>query len=715
MEEIHLSNAELFNVTKDSNNIVTIGPDPSVDQFNLGLLDIMENFASLLRSLLGLKGQNEIAGILYYCPVASSKDYYQGLFKAAKQKRAFQSRIQEILEISATIKTSDKPVVAIINKTYNSCQLAPMLWASHIIATENLHVSLTDSQLGIFPGLGVTVYASRLMDTLPAAKLLVGRNSLNAKEAITAGLVNQIAVDDEDALASAKQWILANTSIEKQKGIKPFDENEFEAGIAPVIKKTNRLFPGVNLCFELIAGSKKLPLEEALALEAKRFTEVLGSKEALGIMRTLNYGIQNAKIPVLHSDLPGFTFNKIGVLGAGMMGAGIAYEVARAGITVSLKDTDLALATKGKLYAEKCSDKLIQLGKMTESRKKELLALIHPTDKVEDLAGSDLIIEAVFEDKELKGRVIAESSPFLTMDGVFASNTTSLPITQLASFGTNAAHFIGMHFFSPVDKMPLVEIIRGKETNSETLNKAVQLALKLQKTPIIVHDSPAFFTSRIFFNYLLEAITMLLEGIPAQIIEDEALNAGFAVSPLAVLDEISIPLMLHVYDQLPDLSSSQKRCYKYLSKLVEAGRTGRKSGKGFYSYETGTGGNLHTGTKQIWQDETLRPTFDPIDNLAIQKRLLHVMALDSYRCLDEGVLDQPIDGDIGSILGIGYAVHTGGVISHIDQVGIQQFVKDCESFSSFGEQWEVPSSLKKMAADKFSFYKDFTSNWPLAK
>ncbi|WP_447643020.1 MULTISPECIES: 3-hydroxyacyl-CoA dehydrogenase family protein [Chitinophagaceae] len=429
------------------------------------------------------------------------------------------------------------------------------------------------------------------------------------------------------------------------------------------------------------------------------------NNKPFAVKRTLEYGVRNAKQPKRLKGKQDFAFKKISVLGAGMMGAGIAFEIAKAGIPVYLKDTNIELAEKGKAYTEKCCNKRIQLGKMDENKKTEMLSLIHPTVQLEDLKDSDFIIEAVFEDKKLKENVISETTHSLTNDGVFASNTTSLPISELAAYTSDAANFIGMHFFSPVDRMKLVEIILGKNTSNETLDKALQLALKLQKVPIVVHDSPAFFTSRIFFNYLLEAVTMLLEGIPAARIEENAINAGFAVSPLAVLDEISIPLMLHVYDQLPQLSSSQKRCYNYLAILVEAGRTGRKSGKGFYDYDSAT------KTKQLWLDPTIHPSTHPIDNQTIQKRLLHVMALDSYRCLDEGVLDQAIDGDIGSIMGVGYAANTGGVFAHIDEVGIQQFVKECQSFSSLGEQWQVPDSLKKLAEESFSFYNGLEENW----
>lgn len=702
MKKIYPPDAPLFNITQDSYNIVTIRASTTIDLSKLDLLGILENFVSLLTTVL--QEQTAIAGVIYYCPVACSKDFYQELFEAAKQQ-SFESRILKILALSTIINTANKPVIAVIDSPYNSFQLAPMFWASHIIATENVQIDLPDCRLGIFPGFGVTVYVSSRMDISHAATLLVRSNPLTAKEANAAGLLNQIAVDSKDAHFKATQWILTNSSIDKQTKTKLLDENNFEAQIAPVRKKINPLFPGINTCITLIAESRKLPLEKALVLEAKCYAMVLSSKEALGIMRTTNYGIPKAKNLERISGLPAFNFHKISVLGAGMMGSGIAYEIARAGIIVCLKDTDIAFAIKGKKYTERCCDKLIQIGKMKEGEKEEMLSLIHPTDNTQDLADSDFIIEAVFEDKKLKENVIAQSAPFLKSNGFFASNTTSLPITELASYVTKSENFIGMHFFSPVDRMPLVEIIRGKQTSDETLNKAIQLALKLQKTPIVVHDSPAFFTSRIFFNYLLEAITMLLEGIPAANIEEEAVKAGFAVSPLAVLDEISIPLMLHVYDQLPALSSSQKRCYNYLSKLVKAGRIGRKSEKGFYDYVG--------AAKQIWQDSALMPLSHLIDSLIIQKRLLHVMALDSYRCLIEGVLDQPIDGDIGSILGVGYAAHTGGVFAYMDEISIPQFVKDCESFNSFGEQWEIPSSLRKLAKQSYSFYNGFTSNWPL--
>ncbi|MDR2284013.1 MAG: 3-hydroxybutyryl-CoA epimerase, partial [Sphingobacterium sp.] len=310
---------------------------------------------------------------------------------------------------------------------------------------------------------------------------------------------------------------------------------------------------------------------------------------------------------------------------------------------------------------------------------------IHPVSNYDTFQDLDMIIEAVFEDLSLKKTVIQASQSGLRSGAFFASNTTSLLISELAKSSLEPKSFIGMHFFSPVDRMKLVEIIRGKETSPETVEKAIQIAHKLGKTVIVVNDGPGFYTSRVFFNYLLEAISMLLEGIPAAEIEADARAAGFGASPLAVLDEISLPLMLHVYDQLPSLSNSQQRAYRYLTTLVAQGRLGRKAGKGFYNYGE---------SKTLWKDPTL-PTASPtMEQGTISKRLLHVMALDSYRCLEEGILDNPDDGDIGSTLGIGYPRHTGGVFGHVEQVGIAQFVRECEQFADKGEQWDIPESLK---------------------
>lgn len=702
MHKISLPKSDEFNLTIDANGIVTIRSGEAAEQ-QLSPLSILEKFVTIITELTGLK---DIAGIVYHCPLPDAADDYKLMFEEAENS-VCQARINTLLARSARINQAEKPVVAIIDKSLSSIQLAPMLWSHYIIGLEGIKLGMPDTAFGIFPGLGATVYATRRLSVSDVASVLIKGAAFDAAKALNSGLVQQTAIDIKTAMSLAVDWILSGAAHNKGGKHIQEDEADIAGQLTNFKKKTNPRFPGIEPCFELIEASKKLALSEALQLEASKYAEVLQNPFARAIMRTMHYGVKKAQNQ--HQVQGPINFQKIGIIGAGMMGSGIAFEAAGAGIETCLKDTTIELAKKGKLYSEKCCDRLIALGKMAESKKSALLSMIQPTDKTDDLKNADVLIEAVFEQEALKGNVIKESEPFLKSGGIFATNTTSLPISRLAKHSTDPGKFIGMHFFSPVDRMPLVEIIVGQQTNKTTIDSAITLTLKLGKTPIVVHDSPAFFTSRIFFNYLLEAITMLLEGIPAADIEIEAIHAGFAVSPLAVLDEISLPLMIHVYNQLPQLSSSQKRCYNYLEALVAQHREGRKSGKGFYDYD------LVTGKKQIWQDQSIRLSPEALTPSVIQKRLLHVMALDSYRCLAEGVLDQPIDGDIGSIMGVGYAAHTGGTIAHIDQVGLTAFIQDCDSFNGYGEQWNIPDSLRVLAKQGYTFYDGFNSNWPRAK
>lgn len=703
MYNIHSPESSLFNITIDAAGIVQIRPHQALsEEQRPSALTILEQLAALLIGLS--EPARGITGILYHSPLNDTDADYQPLFKEAATQN-LNARIRTLLKSSVAIQQSKTPIVSILEGSLNSIQMAPLLWAHHLISRENTNMHFADCTYGIFPGFGVTVYGCRRMGPEAAAMLLSRGGTLSAQKALESGLVDEILQGPASPLSRAAAWILSHPSGTRTHTRPTDGPSQAAQVLAPVKKKANLRFPGTAACFQIIEASKTCSLEASLFLEAEKYAQTLLSPFALAIMRTMNYGVKNAQRP---TDTSGAEqLKKIGIIGAGMMGSGIAYEVARAGMHASLKDTSLALAEKGKTYAVKCCDKQISLGKMTGDKKAALLSLIEPTDNPSDLEAADCIIEAVFEQEQLKAAVIKEYEPLLRPAGIFASNTTSLPISRLAANSGQPEHFIGMHFFSPVDRMPLVEIITGHTTSHKTLQTAKSLALKMQKIPIVVHDSPAFFTSRIFFNYLLEAVTMLLEGIPSAEVEAAAIQAGFAVSPLAVLDEISIPLMIHVYDQLPDLSASQKRCYAYLKQLTDQGREGRKSGKGFYDYDS------HTGQKQLWQPEIIKRPATPTTPIEIQKRLLHVMALDTYRCLDEGVLDHPIDGDIGSVLGVGYAAHTGGAISHIDQVGLGQFVLDCDQFIAYGEQWILPGSLRQLASQHFSFYSGFESNWPV--
>ncbi|WP_343318396.1 3-hydroxyacyl-CoA dehydrogenase NAD-binding domain-containing protein [Sphingobacterium multivorum] len=691
----------LFRVEQDSHHIITIHPISTAAPEQLDMIDYLTQFVDLVTFVLE---REDTIGVVYSCPIQDEKIDYAQLFEQFSSSHSSPSDLYKLTSKVLRWETFKKPIVSLFTNNCTAIALATMLWSNCRIASEKLQFGFPESRYGLFTAFGATIYLPALIGTENALSLLTQSKLVSSEEAHQLGLINKLAKKPDDCLSLAKNWILYPPSIDANQHTKQIDELPPEAILA-IQKKARGLYPGTNAVIELLQKKQLSTPFEAAEQEANLYLHVLNRPEPLSMVRTLHYGVQLAKSPKSINHFEDYSLKKIGILGAGMMGSGIAYEAARAGIKVALKDVTLSQAQRGKAYANQVCEKSMALGTMTASQGEQLLARIKPTEQVGDLNGSDCIIEAVFEDFHLKADVTQESLPYLSENGFFATNTTSLPITELAKASTEPKSFIGMHFFSPVDRMPLVEIICGKQTGQKTLEKALATALRLNKIPIVVQDGPGFFTSRIFFNYLLEGITMVLEGISPTLIEEEAIAAGFAVGPLAVLDEISLELMLHVYDQLPHLHASQKRAYNYLKDMVDQGRKGKKSGAGFYDYDT------ETKKKKIWKNPIIASVKENITATIIRKRLLHVMALDSYRCLTEGVLHQPIDGDIGSILGVGYASYTGGVFGHIDLTTLPLFVSECQLFQPYGEQWDIPASLRELADKDFRFYNGFDSNW----
>ncbi|WP_313156744.1 3-hydroxyacyl-CoA dehydrogenase NAD-binding domain-containing protein [Sphingobacterium multivorum] len=691
----------LFRVEQDNHHIITIQPLSAAAPEQLDMIGYLTQFVDLVTFILE---REDTVGVVYTCPIQDEKIEYAQLFRQFSSSRSSPSDLFELTSKVLRWETFKKPIVSLFTNNCTAIALATMLWSNYRIASEKLQFGFPESRYGLFTAFGATIYLPALIGTENALSLLTQNKLVSSEEAHQLGLINELAQKPDDCLSLAKNWILHPPSIDANQHTKQMDELGPEAILA-IQKKARGLYPGTNAVIELLQKKQLSTPFEAAEQEANLYLNVSKRPEPLSMVRTLHYGVQLAKSPKSINHFEDYSLKKIGILGAGMMGSGIAYEAARAGIEVALKDVTISQAQRGKAYAKQVCEKSLALGAMTASQGEQLLARIKPTEQVGDLNGSDCIIEAVFEDFHLKANVTQESLPYLSENGFFATNTTSLPITELAKASTEPKSFIGMHFFSPVDRMPLVEIICGKLTAQKTLEKALATALRLNKIPIVVQDAPGFFTSRIFFNYLLEGITMVLEGISPTLIEEEAIAAGFAVGPLAVLDEISLELMLHVYDQLPQLHASQKRAYNYLKGMVDQGRKGKKSGAGFYDYDT------ETKKKKIWKNPIIASVKENITATIIRKRLLHVMALDSYRCLAEGVLHQPIDGDIGSILGVGYASHTGGVFGHIDLTTLPLFVSECQLFQPYGEQWDIPASLRELADKDFRFYNGFDSNW----
>ena len=476
--------------------------------------------------------------------------------------------------------------------------------------------------------------------------------------------------------------------------------------MAPAVafKRLRGLLPAPIKIIAVAAESTLLDIETAMRIESRGLTELVVTPVAKNLITTFFFGMNALKSGESRpKDIERKKVTRLGILGAGMMGQGIAYVAAKAGIEVVLKDVSLENAEKGKAYSEMLLDKAISRGRSDEASKEKLLGLINATASVEDLQGCDLIVEAVFEDMELKAIVTREAEPQLEEGGVFASNTSTLPITELAKQSANAAKFIGIHFFSPVDKMPLVEIITGQETNDETLALAFDFVLQIGKVPIVVNDSRGFFTSRVFGTYLDEGCRLLTEGVNPQLIEAWSTQAGMPVGPLAVHDETSLALTQSVgrTNSLLDaklghsLGTTSLVSTMVANRMVdEFGRKGKAYGSGFYDY-------AEDRSKKLWPE--LAANFAAGGEIEIsradaQDRVIFRQVLESLHCLEEGVFRNLRDGNIGSIMGIGFPVHTGGVFQYINTYGIEKFINRCNELQAhYGERFEAPANLLEQA------------------
>lgn len=615
------------------------------------------------------------------------------------------------------VETGGKPFVAAINGTAMGGGLELCLTCHHRIVLNNPRIKLgfPEAKVGLLPGGGGTVKAPYLMGIQNGLTYLLQGKEARPQQALKVGLVDALAETQEEMITMAKEWIAANP-----KPVQPWDNKKYRipggglftptgvqtmaGAVGNVTKMTSGNYPAQKYILKIVHDGLQVPIDRALEIEARYFTKVLRSPEAANMIRTGFMGIQAAKKGKARpKDEPKYEVKKLGILGAGMMGAGIAYVSAKAGMDVVLKDISVEGAEKGKSYSKMLTDKAISRKRSTPEKAQALLDRITPTDDPKAVEGSDLIIEAVFEDPSLKDKVTKETEAVLSPDKVYASNTSTIPITLLAKSSERPENFIGIHFFSPVDKMPLVEIIVGEKTKEKAIAAAVDYTVAIGKVPIIVNDSRGFFTSRCFGTYASEGIFMLEEGVPAAMVENVAKHKGMPVGPLAVTDEVSLTLGLHVYesDPTPNKLPFQERMYKIQKDLVENdGRKGKKAGAGFYDYP-------EKGKKKLWPGlkEKYNSKLDTLDKETVGKRILHRQALESYRCLEEGVLRSTMDGDIGSILGWGFPIYTGGALSYIDYVGMKQFIADCDDFENrFGVRWKVPDSLRAMAAAGMSIH-----------
>ncbi|MFZ4263737.1 3-hydroxyacyl-CoA dehydrogenase NAD-binding domain-containing protein [Sphingobacterium sp. HJSM2_6] len=662
-------------------------------------------FKILLKRILNLKEKSACEAVILCFDGSFSGIRMDDLFEQAAERTDFKRRMFEISDLIVQIRQHPKYLIGLINNSCLSAAFSLLLICDKRFGYGDLiEVGFPEASYGVFPGFGSAIFLKNYIGFEDAFYMLTQGNLVSLEEALRLQILEEVSTDLTSSIASIQEFLnrypnkLLPDAECGQHSAKQFNESSLPF-------KVNLNIPAHVACISVFKSGEFLGERELMTIDLVQSEYVLNCKETKAMVRTLHFGVNQAINLKKYPSICAFEGKKISVIGAGMMGSGIAYEVAKAGYEVCLKDISVEAAELGKETIAKIARKHAGKSEANLLHAQSLLERIKVANELDSLHHSDLIIEAVYEHAASKTALIQETSSFLTANGFYASNTTSLPIKKLANASLDASRFIGLHFFSPVDRMPLVEIIRAEQTSAHTLGKALSFVRSLSKIPIVVNDSPAFFTSRIFFAYLMEGILMVLEGLPVDYIDKLAKEAGFSSGPLRVLDEISLELMAQVLSQLPSLNSSQERVLAYLNSLIKSGRKGRKSTKGFYEYAE------DLSILKAWEDphvETLKMV--PL-KIFTKYRLLHAVSLESFRCLEEGVIEDPIDGDIGSILGLGFAVQTGGVFSHIDLIGIQNFVNDCNEFLGYGEHWKVPALLKKLAFDEFKFYTDFKSNW----
>ena len=636
--------------------------------------------------------------------------------------RHFFERSRQLSMLYRRLETCGKPFAAAINGVClgGAFELALACHYRVVADSDKARVGLPEIKVGLFPGAGGTQRVARLMQTGDALQMLFKGEQLRPAAAKAMGLVHEVAPLGE-IVAKAKAWVKANPGAKA-----PWDDPKFKPPSGKVFSPTGMMtwppanaiyrretydnYPAAKAILQSVYEGLQLPMDLALAVESRYFAKILRSKEAAAMIRSLFVSMgelnKGARRPASAAPT---ALKKIGVLGAGFMGAGIAYVSASAGLEVVLIDRDQASADKGKEHSAKLIGSQIAKGRAKSADRDALLARITPSADYAALRGCDLVVEAVFEDRDVKAEATKKAQAVMGADVIFATNTSTLPISSLAGTALKAENFIGVHFFSPVDRMMLVEIIMGEKTGERALATAMDFVRAIKKTPIVVNDCRGFYANRCVGNYLREAHLMLMEGVPPAMIENAAKMAGMPVGPLALNDEVAIDLGLRILAAAKkDLGAGAVDPAQ--EKLLEAmvakhGRLGRKNGKGFYDYP-------EKGQKSLWPGlggiagKALDP--DTLDVKDLKSRFLVTQALEAAHCMLEVVVTDPREADVGSILGFGFAPYTGGTISFIDGMGVANFVALAQALAGkYGERFAPGAALVEMGQKGETFYGRF--------
>ena len=702
---------------KDSENIVTLTFDAPGAQVNTMSEAWQSDFEEAIARLVEEK--QSVSGVI----LASAKSTF---FAGAELKDLVKLRPSDahrLFEMTERVKKGfraleklGRPVVAAINGSAlgGGWELALAAHCRIVLDDPKTQLGNPEAALGLIPGGGGVVKMTRLLGLQAAFPYLVEGKLMRPQEAADAKLIQGLAANRDDLFSMARKWIRANPSP-----VQPWDDEKYRMpggspaspqvsqmlAIAPamLVEKTRGLYPAPEAIMSAMVEGAYVDFDTAMRIESRYFARIASGQVAKNMIGAFFFNLNAIKSGASRpKDIPKWKAARVGILGAGMMGGGIAWANATRGVPCVLKDVSAEKAEAGKGYSARLLERRVKQGRASAAEAAKTLGFITPTAEAKDLSGCDLIIEAVFEKRDLKAQVTKEAEPMLAPDGIFASNTSTLPISGLAAAAARPEKFIGLHFFSPVDKMQLVEIIKGAKTSAETLARAYDYVLQIAKTPIVVNDSRGFYTSRTFGTFVQEGCAMLAEGIPAAVIENAARFAGMPVGPLAVIDETSMSLSVHVMEQtIADLRAEGKPLPPphpgqdvIVRMVTEFKRPGRAAGGGFYEYPK-------DGRKILWPE--LRKIFGKpgvqYDIEELKDRILYRQAIETARCLEEGVLTTVHDANIGSIFGIGFPAWTGGALQFINHVGAQKFVRHADELAKkHGERFAPPKILRDAAA-----------------
>ena len=720
---------------RDADGIVTLTLDDPTASANTMNELYLESMAAAVQRLYDELAADEqsISGVV----VASAKKTFFAGGNLKSMVQATKADAASIFAMAEAVKAGlrrleqfPRPVVAAINGAALGGGFEICLACNHRILVDDprVEVGLPESSLGLLPGGGGVTRIVRLLGLQSGLMdvLLTGARFKPAR-AQALGLVDELVATREELVPAAKAWIKANPEASQN----PWDQPGYKipggspsspklAAFLPafpaLLRKQTKgaVYPAPRAILSAAVEGASVDFDTASRIESRYLTNLIVNQGSKNMIQAFFFDLQAINAGALRPQgIEPFKATKVGVLGAGMMGAGIAYSCARAGMQVVLKDVAIENAEKGKAYSEKLLDKAIAKGRSTPEKKAELLGRITPSADPADLAGCDLVIEAVFEDPSLKQRVFAEIAPHVNPDALLCSNTSTLPITELAQGVDRPADFIGLHFFSPVDKMPLVEIIRGKETSDEALAKAYDVVQQIRKTPIVVNDSRGFYTSRVIGTMVNEGLAMLAEGVHPVSLERAATQAGYPVGTLQLSDELNLELMLKIAKATQDaaerdgVSHVEHPGTAVIRRMVEIGRPSRLKGAGFYEYdENGGRQGLWPGLAEEFPVAEQQVPFEDVKD-----RLLFVEALETAKCFEEGVIESAAAANIGSIMGIGFPAMTGGAAQYMQgyenragQVGLGAFVARADELAeAYGERFRPTPWLRDLAASNGSF------------